>query len=274
MCHSVSRRPRHGRSGRGSPDRLGPGGGTTTLPGVRSPSPSDAGGEPAGDVALVVLAAGSSTRAGTETNKVLLPLAGRRVASWSLDRTESLTDIGVTVLVGRADELDTLREQIQRESPGRRFEMVAGGTTRHGSEYNALCHLRSRIVDGRIGIVVMHDSARPLAPRRLFEDVIAAARRFGAALPALSQRFLVRPDGQVPDGELVTVQTPQAFRARELLQAYDAAAVAGFDGTDTAACFEQFGAGQVRAVPGDPRNIKITFPEDIALAERLLAHRD
>ena len=75
------------------------------------------------------------------------------------------------------------------------------------------------------------------------------------------------------EGRLGTVQTPQAFRAGPLLAAYDAAAADGFEGTDTAACFVRYAGGDVAAVPSTPLNLKITFPEDVALAGRLVAAR-
>ncbi len=65
------------------------------------------------------------------------------------------------------------------------------------------------------------------------------------------------------------MQTPQAFRAAVLLEAYRRADDDGFDGTDTAACLERYTQVEVVAVPGSARNLKITFPEDVALAERL-----
>jgi 2-C-methyl-D-erythritol 4-phosphate cytidylyltransferase len=70
------------------------------------------------------------------------------------------------------------------------------------------------------------------------------------------------------------VQTPQAFRALPLLEAYERARRDGFVGTDTASCVERYTDIAVRCVPGDARNIKITFPEDLLLAERLLAKAD
>lgn len=111
-----------------------------------------------------------------------------------------------------------------------------------------------------------------LAAPRLFHDVISAAREHGGAIPALPLPTLVTLAGAQPGGDLVGVQTPQAFRAQPLLAAYDQAHEVGFDGTDTAACFERFGNGRVRAISGDPRNVKITFPEDLFVAERILAH--
>lgn len=223
-------------------------------------------------MALVVLAAGSSRRAETETNKVLLPLAGRRVVTWTLDSTAQLPGLAVTVIVCRDEDRPVMQRVLDRESPHRPVEFATGGDTRHGSEYSALGVLRDRIRAGTIDTVVIHDSARPLAAPRLFHDVISAAREHGGAIPALPLPTLVTLAGAQPGGDLVGVQTPQAFRAQPLLAAYDQAHEVGFDGTDTAACFERFGNGRVRAISGDPRNVKITFPEDLFVAERILAH--
>lgn len=165
-----------------------------------------------------------------------------------------------------------MQRVLNRETPHRHLEFATGGDTRHGSEYSALTLLRERILSGEIDTVVIHDSARPLAAPRLFHDVIAAARAHGGAIPALPLPTLVTLEGAQPEGDLVGVQTPQAFRALPLLAAYEKADEVGFDGTDTAACFERFGQGRVRAIPGDPRNVKITFPEDLFVAERILAH--
>jgi 2-C-methyl-D-erythritol 4-phosphate cytidylyltransferase len=75
-------------------------------------------------------------------------------------------------------------------------------------------------------------------------------------------------------GELVRVQTPQAFRARTLLEAYRAAAREGFQGTDTSSCVEAFTDVEVRTFRGEQRNLKVTYAPDIAVAERLLMRRD
>jgi len=71
-------------------------------------------------------------------------------------------------------------------------------------------------------------------------------------------------------GELVRVQTPQAFRAQPLLRAYRAAAADGFEGTDTSSCIEKYTDEQVRTFPGDEANLKVTYAKDIAVAARLL----
>ena len=232
----------------------------------RRPAPAASGG-----VALVLLAAGQGTRVGHDTNKVFLPLAGRRVLTWSLDSTRDLGDLRRTVVVLQDDDREHADVVLRREARGRRVQLVTGGDTRHASELQALRHLAPEIRDGSLDVVVIHDAARPLARPSIFTEVIDSARLLGGALPVLDQGGLVFADGDALSSRLVTVQTPQAFRAVPLLEAYERAAEVGFVGSDTAACIERFGDLRVQGVPGDERNIKITFPEDLFLAERLLA---
>ncbi len=229
-----------------------------------------AGSGPTAGVALILLAAGQGTRVGHETNKVFLPLAGRRVLTWSLDSTQRLPGLAHTVLVLQDDDRVHADVVLHREARGREVTLVRGGDTRHASELHALRALAPSIRSGQLDVVVIHDAARPLAAPRLFTQVVDAARLLGGALPVLEQQGLVFEDGAPVVNRLVTVQTPQAFHAAPLLDAYEQAARTGFVGSDTAACVEQFSDLRVQGVPGDASNIKITFPEDLFLAERLL----
>lgn len=223
--------------------------------------------------ALVLLGAGSGTRSGHRTNKVFLSLAGRRVFVWTLDATRDDPDIGPVVLVVRADEQDAAREVLAREAPGRQVRIVVGGASRHASESRALQALRPDVERGEVDVVVIHDAARPLSGPALFRRVVAEARTYGGAVPGRAQPALLHRDGfSQRDGDAVAVQTPQAFASRPLLRAYAAADRDGFEGSDTAACVERFAPEVfIRHVPGSPANIKITYAEDLFLAEALLA---
>lgn len=223
--------------------------------------------------AVVLLAAGQGRRVGHDTNKVLLPLAGRPVLTWAVGRAASVPGVGPVVLVIRDADQDAVQAVLADDPAGRDVTVVTGGSSRHASEWRALCALRPAIERGEIDVVVIHDAARPLASADLFHHVIESAARHGGALPVVDQPALVRVragDGPVTD-RTVAVQTPQAFRAGALLAAYGAADRDGFVGTDTASCVERYTDLPVQCVAGDARNIKITFPEDLALAERLLA---
>jgi 2-C-methyl-D-erythritol 4-phosphate cytidylyltransferase len=229
--------------------------------------------------AAVVLAGGSGTRIAADGNKAYLPVAGRRLVSWSLRAFAAVPEVRRLVLVIRnADR--AVAEQTVAAEVGAPVEVVLGGVARHDSEYQALSHLAPAITAGELDVVAIHDGARPVLDPGLIAEVLAAADRYGGAIPGMPLPDAavagpgVTPDPVRPDRRLVRVQTPQAFRAAALLAAYDSAARDRFTGTDTAACVESYAGIEVRCLPGDPRNIKVTYPADLLVAERLLdSHR-
>ncbi|WP_432851416.1 IspD/TarI family cytidylyltransferase [Amycolatopsis sp. CA-161197] len=221
----------------------------------------------------VVLASGAGTRVGAALNKVYLPMAGRRVVAWSLAAFAAVPEVGVLVLVIREQDAE-LAEEVLAAHPGQ-VEVVTGGATRQGSELNALRHLAPRIESGAVDAVLIHDAARPLATPALIGDVLARTREYGGAVPGLAADDVV---SMAADGSVaarlpgaIRVQTPQGFRAEPLLAAYEQAETEGFLGTDTASCMERFSALPVHWVPGGAENLKITYPHDLAVAERLLS---
>jgi 2-C-methyl-D-erythritol 4-phosphate cytidylyltransferase len=147
--------------------------------------------------------------------------------------------------------------------------VVDGGATRHASEWEALRVLADDIESGDVDVVVVHDGARPLAGTALWKAVIDAARDVGGAIPVVPVTQLLHADLTPVADAVGAVQTPQAFRAGEVLAAYRAAAADGFEGTDTAACVSAYAGVAVAAVPGSALNLKVTFPEDVALAVEL-----
>ncbi len=269
------------------------------------PSPKPSSAEPAGapdgglraadrtasvgapGAAVVILAAGSGTRVGAATNKVLLPLLDRPVLAWSLRAALAAEGVRSVVVVCRPEDRAAVGAALAPELGDREVLLVDGGATRHASEDAALALLAPAIEAGEIDVVALHDGARPLAGADLFERTIATAREHGAAVPTVVLPGLLARDpdaagdragdtagdtasNPVGTRDLVGVQTPQAFRAGPLLAAYRSAAVDGFDGTDTAACLERYGDVAIVAVPSPPTNLKVTYPEDLALAAALL----
>jgi 2-C-methyl-D-erythritol 4-phosphate cytidylyltransferase len=236
--------------------------------------------------AAVILAGGSGSRVGATSNgvarnKVYLPLAGKPVLSWSL---EAFLAAGMKrlVLVTKADEIQlgqrAAEMALERRGSAAKVDVIAGGTDRHGSEYAALQHLAEEIESGLIDVVAIHDGARPLVSVRLVTDILSLARSSGAAIPSIGVGDLaeLREGALVESSALVDavrVQTPQAFAAAPLLHAYRCAATAAFSATDTAGCMQQFGTLPIRCIPGDPQNLKITFSDDLAVAEQLLSLR-
>lgn len=220
--------------------------------------------------AIVILAAGSGSRVGAELNKVLLPLAGTTVLGHSLRAALAVPDLSQLVLVVRAGDEAAAAATAGPLLGDRELVLVTGGATRHDSEWRALAALTPAIEAGEVDVVAIHDAARPLAGTALFEATLAAAREHGGAIPVVALAGLLAHDLHPVTGTPVGVQTPQAFRARDLLAAYTAAHADGFVGTDTAACLERYAELRVVAVPGSPVNLKVTFPEDVALAAALL----
>jgi 2-C-methyl-D-erythritol 4-phosphate cytidylyltransferase len=209
----------------------------------------------------VVVAGGTGSRFGRP--KQFEPLAGRPVVEWSLTAARKATD-GV-VLVVPAHELE-------RASSLGADEVVAGGETRSESVRRGLS-----CVPLSAEIVVVHDAARPLASAGLFSAVIAPLLEPETVVDGVVCGLAVADTlkrlgsdgctvtGTVDRSTLVTVQTPQAFRASVLRRAH----ATGGDATDDAALVEAVG-GTVRVVPGEPHNVKLTLPSDLALLEQFL----
>jgi 2-C-methyl-D-erythritol 4-phosphate cytidylyltransferase len=227
--------------------------------------------------AAIVLAGGSGSRFGAASNKVYLPLAGRPTITWSLRVFAAAPGIGPVVLVVREqDRAAAVGAVAAAGADPRGVEVVVGGASRQDSELAGLRRLAERIAAGRVDAVLIHDGARPLVTPELVGRVLRVARETGGAVPGLPRPDLVVAGagalvaGPAPTG-LVAVQTPQGFRAAPLLAAYEAAAAAGFAGTDTASCVARFAPDlPVRRVAGEGRNIKVTYPHDLELARAAL----
>ena len=222
--------------------------------------------------ALVVLAAGSGTRFGDAVNKVWLPLSGRRIISRSLlNAAKNFKNCRLVLVIDPKDEA-LAQEVIAREVPKLDIEIVYGGLTRHGSEFNALQHLSLAIKNGEIDVVLIHDGARPLATPALFETIATTANKHGGAIPTVKVSSFELDQHQ--NENVVRVQTPQGYQAQPLLEAYELAERDGFTGTDTGACMEKYFPNiKTIAIPADPSNVKITYPQDLVIAEHVLQKR-
>jgi 2-C-methyl-D-erythritol 4-phosphate cytidylyltransferase len=233
---------------------------------------------PAGRVPVVVLAAGSGSRVGAEVNKVLLPLGGVPVVARSVRTACAVPGVRRVVLVVRDGDQEAVRAAVEPHlagidgaggDAGPEVVMVTGGVTRHLSEWAALTLLAPMIEAGEVDVVAMHDAARPLAGVPLYEAVLEAAARVGGAIPVAHLDGLVSEDGSELPDVLVGVQTPQAFRAPDLLRAHRAAAADGFEATDTAGILSAYTELRVAAVESDATNLKLTVAEDFEIAEAL-----
>jgi 2-C-methyl-D-erythritol 4-phosphate cytidylyltransferase len=221
----------------------------------------------------VVLAAGVGSRVGADGNKAYLQLAGRSMVSWSVDAVNRTPGIARTVLVFRRGERELVTSTITAELPSATVEFVEGGDSRHGSEWNVLKYLAADVDSGAVDVVLIHDAARPLAGPDMMGIALSVARECGGAIPGVPAHdsVTVGTDGMGAAGALVRVQTPQAFAAKALLDAYRRADVEGFEGTDTSSCVERFGDVDVRVFPGAATNLKVTYAPDVLVAAQLLS---
>lgn len=232
-----------------------------------------------GRVAAVVLAGGSGTRLGADRNKVYLDLAGRPMLAWSLATLDQHPAVSsVVVAVRQGDE-----ESFAELNPGQfatTIHTVVGGASRAASEMAALDLLAPTVDTGAIEVVLIHDGARPFLDTSLIDRLIVAARTHGGAIPGLvpEQRlFRLESDGTtasaLSEQSLRRVQTPQAFRAAPLLQAYQQATIDAFDGVDTAEVVARYTSVDAVVVEGDPDNLKVTTPADLERAQQIARNR-
>ncbi len=214
-----------------------------------------------------MVAGGSGSRFGGP--KQFLLLAGRPVAAWSVAAARTVADGVVLVVPAGADDSDSGAPGPSTMGADR---VVVGGSSRAGSVRAGLA-----AVPEDAAVIVVHDAARPLATPALFAAVVDAVRSDGAdgAIPVLplSDTLKRTSEGRVLStvdrAGLATTQTPQAFVAARLRAAHRGDGEA----TDDAGLLELEGA-TVRTVPGDPRNLKLTRAEDLAVAEALMAGID
>lgn len=218
-------------------------------------------------IGVVIAAAGRGSRLGEARPKALLTLGGQSLLERAVRAFLDRPDVGPIV----AAVPDPLEAAAVLGAASRRVRLVPGGATRQASVRAALGFLSG------VDLVLVHDAARPLVPKALIDAVAAAAGRSGAAAPGLPIPDTVKrlgPQGRiagtVPREGLLAIQTPQGFRLELLQRAHAEALRAGFEGTDDAALVERLGH-EIEVVPGSRVNFKITTPEDLRLAEAILA---
>ena len=222
---------------------------------------------PLPDFAAVVVAAGPGSRAGGA--KQWRRLGGRPVVRWSVQALLEAGASEVVVVIPRGAEADAAAALSGLSG----WRTVEGGASRAESVRNGLSALGP--ADARP--VLVHDAARPLLDRSVIARCLDALQAADGALPALPVADSLRRAvdgvvvGEAPRDGLWRAQTPQAFRLDTLVRAY-AAWPAGETATDEATVVERAG-GRVRIVEGDPRLMKLTFPEDFAMAEALIPRR-
>ena len=219
------------------------------------------------NISAVIVAAGRGTRMGAGENKVYLPLLGKPVLSYTVAAFQDCGIVDEIIVV-------TGREDVARCQAivGEDVLVIAGGATRQESVYAGL-----QMASGNY--VLIHDGARALITKEQIQEVAQCCMKTGAAaLGVASKDTLKALDcnaniAKTLDREKIwQVQTPQAFCTAEILKAHQEAMIAGWSGTDDCALAERAGI-TIRMVPGSYENIKLTTPEDLAVAEQILKKR-
>ena len=215
----------------------------------------------------VIVAGGQGVRMGADRPKQFLEIAGKPILRHTVERFLAFDPSIEITLVLPHDQRDWWRDYCRASGFLQRYAVVSGGITRFHSVRNALDYV------GAEGLVAIHDGVRPIVSGALLERLFSAARTCPAVVPAVPVVESVRRkdgDASVPvsrDG-LMLVQTPQVFDVKMLKEAYRQPFSPDF--TDDASVVERAG-GVIRLVEGDRRNLKITTPDDLALAEQFLA---
>jgi 2-C-methyl-D-erythritol 4-phosphate cytidylyltransferase/2-C-methyl-D-erythritol 2,4-cyclodiphosphate synthase len=216
-------------------------------------------------VSAIIPAGGRGLRFGAAVPKQLLALAGRPILAHSVEAIASSPDI-TDVVVALPAEL-TATPPPYLSTLGKPVTVVAGGERRRDSVANAFA-----VVADRADVVLIHDAARPLVSHDVIRRTIDAAAATGAAIAAMRASDTVKQVDEerhvaatLPRERIYLAQTPQAFRIDVLRDALRL----GGDATDEAGLAERAGH-RVAVVDGDVRNMKITTPDDLAMAERLL----
>lgn len=223
-------------------------------------------------VAAIILAAGRGERMGANVDKAFIGLGPRPIVAYSLRAFESCPDVDAIVLVVRAGEwADDARALCREAGISKLFAVVDGGPRRQDS----VCAGLAALPPGT-DIVAIHDSARPLVTPELIAATVDAARRTGSGVAArkVVDTVKVVTDGNVADAtldrsNLWAVETPQTFQTELVRRAYEAVSKAGQTVTDDAGALEFIGE-RARLVEWRKPNFKITVPDDLAVAEKLL----
>ena len=217
----------------------------------------------------------SAKESKSHPSKQFTELAGTPILIHTLRKFAANEQVAEIWIALRESEIESFRERLQKEAADvlkKKVEFVIGGEHRQQSVEHALNAITAAPDD----IVLVHDAVRPLVTSEIIDEVIGAAKKYGAAiagLPAIDTVKQVERTSEgaivkstIPRAGVVLAQTPQGFRYDVLKKVFDEAIADGFMGTDEASLAERSGH-EVAVVMGSPKNIKITSPGDMELAE-------
>jgi 2-C-methyl-D-erythritol 4-phosphate cytidylyltransferase len=233
-------------------------------------------------VFVIIPAAGLGTRMSASAgitrskSKQFFELNGTPILIHTVRKFAANPRVSEIVVALRQNETAGFLEQARHEDLRTPLRVVEGGEHRQNSVANALASLQASDDD----IVLVHDAVRPFVDHQTIDGVIEAVLKYDAAIAGIPAIDTVKQVDRTADGavvlatvpreRMVMAQTPQGFRFGLLKKAFDEATADGFMGTDEASLIERSG-GAVHVVMGSPRNLKITTPGDLPLAEFYLS---
>ena len=230
------------------------------------------------DAVLLIAAAGLGSRMGGEKKKIYLPLDGKPVLAHTLKVFLDTNIFSMIIVIVAPGEKETLREQVLTPffSGGEQIVLLEGGNQRQRSVFNGLQYLQKEQIP-EDSLICIHDGARPLVSELLILNVFKEALSSGAAIAGVPLKDTIKEVDSsatvlhTPQREtLRAVQTPQCFKFSILWQAYCKAEKDNFLGSDDSSLVERLGI-KVKVVPGDYKNLKITTPGDLEVAEAYLS---
>ncbi|HLH05963.1 MAG TPA: 2-C-methyl-D-erythritol 4-phosphate cytidylyltransferase [Terriglobales bacterium] len=229
-------------------------------------------------VIVIIPAAGLGTRMSAPggktipTSKQFAVLNGVPIIIHTLSKFAAVAEVNEIYIAMRKPESEGFQQRLEQEGLSKPIHVVEGGEHRQQSVANALAAVKAAKED----IILVHDAVRPFVDAETISHVIEAAKKHGAAIAAIPAFDTIKQvdrtsegavvNATIPREHIVLVQTPQGFRYHVLKQAMDDAERDGFVGTDEASIVERSGH-EVAVVMGTRRNIKITTPDDMELAE-------
>ena len=224
------------------------------------------------NVSVILPAAGFGTRMGGANRKQFLHLDGVPVLVRTICKFAAAPAVGEIIVAVRPEDQAAVEEMLAKETAGKPVRVVQGGISRQESVENAF-----RTISPDVELVAVHDAVRPFVDLETIQKVIDEAARTGAAIVGIvpvdtvKQVHLHKIRATIPRERLILTQTPQVFRRDILMEAFARARADQFTGTDESSLVERLDQVEVSVIPGSDRNIKITRPHDLKLAELFLS---
>ena len=228
-------------------------------------------------VTAIVPAAGLGKRFGQDNNKTFQALLDKPIVIWVLEALECVDDIEEIIPVFKKDDMEQGLALIERFGISKVKRVAPGGKERQDSVFNGL-----NLAGKKTDVVLIHDGVRPLIEKSVIEESIKQLKDCDGVIVGVPPKDTIKEArGHGEDivvkrtlnrNVLRAIQTPQVFKYSALMQAYKKAMAEKFYSTDDSAIVERYG-GKVKVIMGSYTNIKVTTPEDLAIAEMLLRKR-